>query len=275
MGCARKSFWWLVNDRPYRDFSQHFPTLKPPLASTPEVGAAIAEAIGDRNGYGLLLGVTPALTGLCDRLVAMDWNASLIARVWPGDTAERRAVEADWRAMPLDDATFTAAIGDGSFNCLQYPGDYRAVFAELARVLTPGARFAVRFFTTPDPCESLADIRDAALTGEIVAIDALKWRLGMAVAAASGNANVARGAIQAAFEETFTDRESLLTGAGWQANDLVAIDWYKGVADTISFPTQAEILAAATQAFRNARFASSGTYELADRCPVLAMDFAP
>lgn len=264
-----------MNDRPYSAFSQHFPTLKPPLASTPEVGAAIAAAIEGRESHGLLLGVTPALTGLCRDVTAVDWNAPMIARVWPGDTVTRRAIEADWRALPVQDSIFTAVIGDGSFNCLSYPDDYRRVFAELARVLRPGARFAVRFFTAPSPAETFASIHRAALSGGIKAVDALKWRLGMAVAASSGDANVARGAIQAAFDEAFPDREALLSGAKWQANDLVSIDWYKGVADTISFPTRAEIVAAAPPAFSNARFVSSGTYELADACPVLVMDFAP
>ncbi len=263
-----------MNERPWGVFHQHFPTLKPPLAVSPDVVAVVRHAIADHKTRGLLLGVTPALSELCDRTTAVDWSGAMIARVWPGDTSARQAVEADWRAMPVTEPSFTAVVGDGSFNCLTYPDDYARVFAELARVLLPGGRLAVRFFTTPDPGEALADIRHAALAGEVIAIDALKWRLGMAVAASTGDANVPRGAIHAAFEEGFPDREALLAATGWQANDLTAIDWYKGVTDTISFPTGREILSAAPASFENPRFLSSGSYELAERCPVLVMDLA-
>jgi hypothetical protein len=142
------------------------------------------------------------------------------------------------------------------------------------RVLTPGARCAVRFYTAPASCESFADIRADALNGRIKAIDALKWRLGMAVAARDG-ANVPRAAIKQAFDETFADRAALISGSGWNEDDLAAIDWYKDVADIISFPTTREILAVVPGSFANARFVSSGTYELAERCPILVMDFRP
>jgi hypothetical protein len=94
----------------------------------------------------------------------------------------------------------------------------------------------------------------------------------MAVAARDG-ANVARAAIKHAFDETFPDRAALLRGSGWTEDDLAAIDWYKDVPDIISFPTAEEILAVVPQAFTNRRFAPSGTYELAERCPIVVMDY--
>lgn len=263
-----------MNDRPWAPFQQHFRVLKPPLEATGETASAIAAAISGRRERVLLLGVTPRLADLADDTTAVDWNAGMIARVWPGDTPQRRAIEADWRALPIAERRFTAVIGDGSFNTLEYPDSYRAVFAELARVLVPGARFAVRFYMTPSPCESFADVRNAAMAGGIDAIDALKWRLGMAVAARSG-ANVARNAIKDAFDETFRDRAALCAAARWTEDDLAAVDWYKGVPDIISFPTADEILATVPAGFAGARFVASGTYELAERCPILTLDFQP
>jgi SAM-dependent methyltransferase len=263
-----------VNDRPWAPFQQHFRVLKPPLEATEETASAIAAAIAPQDARVLLLGVTPRLAGIGRSMTAVDWNPAMVARVWPGDGQDRRAIEADWRAMPFPAQEFTAVIGDGSFNCLEYPNGYRDVFAELARVLAPGARFAVRFYTTPSPCESFRDIRENALAGRIVAIDALKWRLGMAVAARDG-ADVPRAAIKRAFDETFDDRAALCAACGWTEETLAAIDWYKDVPDIISFPTPDEILDAAPAAFVNRRFVCSGTYELADRCPVLTMNFAP
>jgi SAM-dependent methyltransferase len=263
-----------VNDRPYSPFHQHFRVLKPPLEATQETADATRAAIAGRSGRVLLLGVTPRLADIADDMTAVDWSAAMIARVWPGDTERRRAVEADWRDMPFGEPTFTAVIGDGSFNTLEYPGGYRAVFRELERVVVAGARFAVRFYVTPSPCESFDAIREDALHGRVLAVDALKWRLGMAVAARDG-ANVARGAIKRAFDETFPDRVALLSGSGWSEGDLAAIDWYKDVPDIISFPTADEIVSAVPGGFANPRWVSSGTYELAERCPILMLDFRP
>jgi SAM-dependent methyltransferase len=261
-----------VNDRPYSAFSQHFRVLKPPLEATQETADAIAAAIAGRRERALLLGVTPRLAGVAGDTTAVDWNAAMIARVWPGDVEQRRALEADWREMPFRGPQFTAVIGDGSFNTLEYPGSYRAVFRELERVLIPGARFAVRFYVTPSPCETFEAMRQDALGGRVEAVDALKWRLGMAVAARDG-ANVPRAAIKRAFDEIFTDRAALLAGSGWSEQDLAAIAWYKDVPDIISFPTRDEILDVVPASFTGACFISSGTYELAERCPVLVMDF--
>jgi len=273
MECARKSFQGpRVNDRPWDVFHQHWPALKPPLAVAPEVASAIAAAIAGHERHGLLLGVTPQLADLAEDTVALDWSEAMVARVWPGDTPRRRAVQADWRTMPIVEPQFTAIIGDGSFNCLEYPSGYRAVFAELERVLKPGGRFAVRFFVTPSPCETFQEIRDGALGGRILAMDALKWRLAMAVAARSGP-NVARGTILDAFESAFPDRAALLAASGWSKGDFATVDWYKNMPDIISFPTAREILKSVPASFGNARFVSSGSYELAERCPLLVMDF--
>ena len=263
-----------VNERPWEVFHRHFPTLKPPLAVAPDVVRAIASAIEGRTQRALLLGVTPALVPIADDTTALDWSEPMVARVWPGDTATRRAQRADWRAMPFTGQVFTAVIGDGSFNCLDYPNDYLRVFSELERVAHPGAAFAVRFFVTPSPGEALGDVRAAAMAGQVGAIDALKWRLGMAVAARSGP-NVARNAIHAAFEEAFPGREALLAATNWDAADLEAIDWYRGAPDIISFPTESEILAVVPPSMRNPRFLPSGKYELAGRCPILAGEFRP
>ena len=268
-----KSFGAGVNDGSWHIFHRHWPALKPPLAPTTDVAEAIGSAIRGHGERALLLGVTPLLADLGDDTTAVDWSPEMIGRVWPGDTPRRRVVEADWRAMPVASARFTAAIGDGSVNCLAYPDGYRAVFAELARVLAPRARVAFRAFVTPETCESLAEVRDAALSGAVGAIDALKWRLAMALAARDGP-NVARGAIHDAFESVFPDRARLCAATGWDAADLAAVDWYKDKSDTMSFPTRTEIAAVVPATFPHLQFQPSGHYELAERCPIVAMDFA-
>jgi hypothetical protein len=94
--------WAGVNEKPYSPFHQHFRVLKPPLEATAETAEAVASAIGDRRKRVLLLGVTPRLAGVGTETTAVDWSGAMIARVWPGDTERRRAVEADWRTMPFE-----------------------------------------------------------------------------------------------------------------------------------------------------------------------------
>src|ERR1041384_2007606 len=91
--------------------------------------------------------------------------------------ATRCAVQADWLNLPFPRASFDAAIGDGSFNCLDFPHGYRRVLRELARAIRSGGRVVVRLYVTPAACESLAEIRTCTLAGRISNVDALKWRL--------------------------------------------------------------------------------------------------
>ena len=119
------------------------------------------------------------ISNIAASLVAVDWSAAMIAHVWPGDTDARRAVLGDWLAMPLRGRQFSAVIGDGSLNALEY-ASYGALFAHLAPLLLPGARLAVRVYETPARCEGLEIVRAEAMSGRIVGFHAFKWRLAMA-----------------------------------------------------------------------------------------------
>jgi hypothetical protein len=59
----------------------------------------------------MLLGVTPQLAGLGGDLVAVDNSPKMLAQVWPGDAADRRAILADWTALPFAAGEFDAVIG--------------------------------------------------------------------------------------------------------------------------------------------------------------------
>jgi SAM-dependent methyltransferase len=263
-----------MNRDTWSTFHRRWPRLKAPLACTAEIARAIAACIGARDSNTLLLGVTPPLAGIAADTTAADWSDSMIAEVWPGNAGARRAVQADWRTLPFRAKAFTAIIGDGSFNCLVYPDEYRVVLEQLARVARPRTRLAVRVFATPARCETLAELRGRTLDGEIAVADALKWRVAMALAAKHG-ANVSRAAVYDAFVHTFPDVPELLQRTGWHTEDLDTFRRYEGVPDSLSFPTEEEVETVIPECLQGARFEPSGVYELAERCPILVADFAP
>ncbi len=256
----------------WSNFHLRFPRLRPPQSVTPETAERIAEALGGRDDRVLLLGVTPALSDIGTTLTAVDRSPAMIALVWPGDDRRRRAIEADWRSMdPGQD--FSAVIGDGSFNCLRYPDDYRDVFARLGVVLRRPAGFVVRFFVTPDACEGIAALVAATLAGTVESIHALKWRLAMAICAERDTVNIAAIDILAQFDRLFPDRARLIERTGWTADEIETLDFYRESADVLSFPTVAQIRAVLPPGFSEPQLIGSGDYDLSERCPLVVMDW--
>ena len=258
----------------WSEFHRRWSRLTPPLRPSPDVVGAMAAQIAGRDARVLLLGVTPELCDIAQETVAVDHSANMIARVWPGDTPSRKAVLADWRSLPAMRADFSAAIGDGSLNAVSY-ADYPAVFAQLARVLAPGARIAFRVYETPQHCEAVAQLRDDVMAGRERRFHAFKWRLAMALASERQNPDLPVALIYDVFSRVFADNQALLGATGWSGADLAEMEAYRGRDTRYSFPTRHQLLAALPAQFKNAQFPSSGRYALAERCPIFAADFMP
>jgi hypothetical protein len=248
--------------------------LKPPLRPNAEIVAAYRKAIAGHIARVLLLGVTADLVDLGDTTVAVDMSEQIIAHAWPGDTERRRAIHANWMNMPLQEREFTAIIGDGSlagYKLAKYP----ALFETLGGVLLPGARLALRIYEMPEQGETVEQVRLAAMAGQIKGFHAFKWRLAMAIVAETKNASVIASMIHDVFERAFPDRAALGGATGWSLDDIAEIDAYAAVPLKLNFLTRREILSVLPKEFANPRFMTSGTYELAERCPILVADFTP
>jgi hypothetical protein len=255
-------------------FHNRWTRLKPPLRPDAEIVAAYRRTVAGHTGRVLLLGVTAELADIGDTLVAVDLSRKMIANAWPGDTDRRQAIHANWMDMPLKTREFTAVIGDGSlpgFRLAEYP----ALFARLGSVMLPGARFAVRIYEMPADGETVEQVRRAAMSGSIKGFHAFKWRLAMAIVADTKNATVVVSTIHEVFEREFPDRRALSTATGWSLEDIAEIDAYAGKPLQLNFLTRHEILSVLPDEFANPRFETSGTYELAERCPILVADFSP
>jgi hypothetical protein len=254
-------------------FRQRWTNLKPPLRPDGDVVTAFEDAIAAHDDRVILLGVTPELTGIGRTLIAVDWNRDMIDHVWPGDQPDRTALHSDWRELQIDGEACSAAIGDGSFNVTVWPVDYDLILRRLSASLRSGGRIGFRFYVTPDDCESCAALADVVMNGGI-GFHAFKWRLAMAMAAASGDPNVALADIHDRFQSLFPDRDALAAGSGWSLTTIGEIDAYARSATRFSFPTRAQILDALPADFIDARFVDAGHYELAEHCPLLVAERA-
>lgn len=251
-------------------FHERVARLRPPLAPPPGL-ADLMQAQLDQGGaesHVLLLGMTRALFGIGQRMLAVDWSGDMIASLWPGDSPARRAQCGDWGAIEPGSPSFSAVVGDGSLNVLRGADDVARVMCHLARA-APGALLLLRCFVAPPPgeAESLDQLKSAAELGEAGGFHAFKWRIGMSLAAA-GDPLVPVDQIQATFCDLFPDRHALAGQTGWGSADFVEIDAYRGSSTCLWFPTREQLLNAIGNP-ADSSFLGSGDYELAERCPVL------
>jgi SAM-dependent methyltransferase len=255
----------------WNDYHRLWSRLSAPLRPDADVVAGFEAIVAGHADRVLLLGVTQELAHIGRSLSAVDLSAAMIAHLWPGDTARARAQQGNWLALPFADRTFTAIIGDGALSTIGWAGDYRTLFAQAARVLTPGGVVALRLFLRPDTVETRAQLRKDTLEGAHRSFHAFKWRLAMTVAAETDDPNVPVVAIRDAFNALLPDRDTLSAQTGWSMGDIETIDVYAQSREVYSFPTFAQLRETIADAFDDIRLVACGSYPLAERCPLLAM----
>jgi hypothetical protein len=256
----------------WNEFHRAWSRLAPPLRPNHEVVAAVTEQVHDVPGSALLLGVTPELAHVGSQLIALDHNHAMVRNIWPGNSASRWAVVGNWLTPCFRPEFFAVCVGDASLNNLQYPVQWHSFCRELKKLLRPGGRFTCRITTAPESGESTASVKDAVLSGAIGNFHAFKMRLSIAVASENADPRVAVTEVLDHFDRMFPDRDELAQVTGWRRDEIDTIDFYKNSSIATTRPTCRQVLAVVSQVFPNARFVSAGSYELADRCPLLVMD---
>lgn len=255
------------------DFLARWRVSAPPLRPPPAVAAAIAALLPEHGAEApiLLLGVTPEYAVIPKAVVAVDRALSMIALAWPGDSAARQAVCGDWRRLPIADRSVAGVIGDGSLIALVYPHEHLALFDRLRSLVRPGGRMVLRCFVAPDPIETLEEVAEAAFGGGI-GFHEFKLRFNTAAARAAGSANVSSNELLSRFDEMFPDRNRLAQASGWSLGVIAEMDCYAGNDDNHCFPTRSELLQTLALVTTNLRFVPSGSYPLAERCPLLVAE---
>jgi SAM-dependent methyltransferase len=253
------------------DIVKQWNLLASPLRPCREDVETIRQSVGRGDGLSLLLGVTPEYVDLPARLVAVDNSAAMIGALWPGNQSGRSVVQGDWLDLPFATGSFDFVIGDGSLTLLSYPTQYEHLFAQLSRLLKPGGKIVIRVFVSPEAAETCAEVCEGALGGRIAGFQAFKWRLAMAVGTESHDPSIGAADTHAAFNRLLPDRKRLAEATGWSDADFATIDVYRGSSARYTFPTLAQVRRAFAQRFKETGL-RQGSYELAERCPILILE---
>ncbi|MEO6609790.1 MAG: hypothetical protein ABIN69_15115 [Aestuariivirga sp.] len=194
----------------------------------------------------------------------------MIAKLWPGDSPNRRVQQDDWLSMDLPPHSFAAAIGDGSLNSVSYPAGQLRIYEQLGKFVAPGGTLVFRVYLTPDEGEKIADLVRLCTTQVECSFQVFKWRLMMAMVAQAGNPDLLISKVWMQFQQLFPDRDRMSRVTGWTLHDIDSIDVYRGSSEIYNFPTRAQLLDAIPVRWSRELKPIDG-YELAERCPLLVM----
>ncbi|TIS53451.1 MAG: class I SAM-dependent methyltransferase [Mesorhizobium sp.] len=250
---------------------KHWELLGAPLRPPAQVVEAYNRELDLAQSHVVMFGVTPELAGLGASMTAVDESLDMIAGIWPGDTDTRKAVPGDWFDLPFSDASVEALIGDG---CLSVIGaaDLRCrLFASIARALKADGRAGIRLYALPEMRDDPQDVRALAMAGAVSTFHDLKWRVAMTAIGDAPDYIMPVRRILEQFEALFPDRAELSERTGWELPVIGTIDVYRNSPAVYSFAPAAAIVEEAEEYFGDVGTASTGTYGLAERCPLLVL----
>ncbi|MDG4855341.1 MULTISPECIES: methyltransferase domain-containing protein [unclassified Mesorhizobium] len=250
---------------------KHWQLLGSPLRPPAEVVETYDRELDLAPSDVVMLGVTPELAGLGATMTAVDESSDMIAGIWPGDTDTRKAVQGDWFDLPFADASVEALIGDGCLSVIAAAGLRRTLFASIARALRSDGRAGIRLYASPETPDNPKDVRDLALSGGVSTFHELKWRVAMTAIGDAPDYTIPVKAILEHFDRAFPDREELSARTGWVLPVIGTIDVYRNSSAVYGFAPAAALIEEARTFFDDLRPTSSGTYGLAERCPLLVL----
>jgi hypothetical protein len=257
----------------WQEYPACWANVRPPLRPTADVINRIVALAGSQSHPVLLLGVTSELAQAFEQVYAVDKCSAMIAKVWPGDQAQKQALCANWLDLAGMDDRFAAIIGDGSLNNLVYPHEMTLLLARLIPFLRAGGRFVCRLFERPQRPITLSDLRTSASGKTGIGFHGFKLQLAMYLAEVNG-ASIPVALILRRFNEVFPDRDELAARSGWTRPVIDTMDLYKESAVVYAFPNRQEFRAILPQNIKDIRFESCGTYDLSQCCPILAFEKA-
>jgi SAM-dependent methyltransferase len=230
----------------------------PPLQPNQEIVDCFASLIPITANI-ILMGVTPQIANAYTHVTAVDREPAMIENVWPGNSETKRAINDNWLTVELPEGHYDGIIGDGSINMLEIK-DVEFMLNKAKRLLRPGGVFACRMFTRPDEPITMERLL-AEAKHPTVNFSAYRRLVPMYIAEQNGPVVPVR-LIAELFDQMFPDRSQL----PWTAEQMSTMDAYRTSDATTWFPTRQEILDLAPT---GSRYIESGTYDIADTCPIL------
>lgn len=189
----------------------------------------------------VILGVTPEIVGMRwpenTHILAFDREPSMIQNLWPHHRlSNAAALCSDWSELPLVDGSADVVMADGSFIFLAFPGEYRDLALELARIVAPGGIVVVRLFVPPHHKESVDDIFKDLWDGSIGNFNTFKWRLAMALSDPR-DFSICVNDVWEAWNARICSAEQLADKLGWSLPVVRMIERYQGCVSTrYTFP---------------------------------------
>jgi hypothetical protein len=262
-------------------FAQSFASLGSPLRPSPQDTQFMHRAITDwaalRPGEcldALLLGVTPEIAEMQwpehSMLTAVDKSLSMVRRVWPGNVpGKRRAVCGNWLLLPRPESSCHIVAGDGSFNCLAYPQEFRAMAAAIFAVLKDAGILILRCYLQKAAPESPEQVYADLRRGTIRSFHAFKLRLLMALQNNAQEGIAVRHAY-GSWADHHLELGSLPSGQGWRKSAMDTIEYYKNSSTVYAFPTLAAMRGVLGEFFEEVSLLTP-SYELGERCPTVVL----
>ncbi len=252
----------------WKDYQARWHLLEAPLRPNQEVVDAITLAVGGETSNVLLLGVTPELVEAFEHLTAVDKSEEMIGALWQPSKSTQTVREANWLNMNDAFGPYSAVVGDGCINALQSADEIERLMRVLKARLLDGGRFVCRVFERPDEPITDEDLLlsiDSAAHGNF---HAFKWQIAMSLAEQSG-ASVRAVDILASFNRLFPDRDRIAEKTGWSLEVINTIDVYEQSSMSLCFPNRQEFEQHFALGFDEFEWLASGTYDLAERCPIV------
>jgi hypothetical protein len=264
----------------WQRLSQQWDYVGPPFRPTPEdigFASAVLNSMPSAEQTGaltsMMLGVTPELATVLakTRSLEIDHSIGMIDWSWTKFPRSHLAtpIAGQWTNLPVRNDCIDLILGDGCNIQLEFPGAYQIWFREMARVLQPGGKVAIRVFVSPETPEHSNAVIDDLMHRRIGNSNALRMRLFMALQP-SATIGVAVSDIAAFWASAQIDENFLVTELGWPTAAIGIFEVFKNLNLRYSFPTLAELKTVYSDHFVEADRYIPG-YEIGSRCPTIVL----
>jgi len=191
----------------------------------------------------LLLGVTPEIYGLPwperTDFLAVDSSQAMIDSVWPGP---KNMVQCgDWLSMNLPDGSRDLVFCDGGMQLIEYPQGQQRLIRLLRDIVSDRGLCIFRLYALPSQRESPETALQDLFDGKISDLGTLKIRLSMSLQS-KAEKGVLHDHVYRVLVEAAPDLKSLAEKIGWPAEDMLAINDYKGMNYRLYYLTVEQVM---------------------------------
>jgi hypothetical protein len=216
----------------------------------------------------LLLGVTPEIANAYTNVLAIDRDPKMLENVWPGDTANKHAVNSSWETF-LPGRKFDGIIGDIALAMLADKKRITSFNQKVLDLLNPGGTTAQRILHKPKEHVTKQHLKDMLSRPATINFSAFKWTMFMYYAEEI-HYKLKVTNIHKLFNEICPVREAVSEATGWSIDEINSIDIYEHSDWELAVMSKKEWLETIPKGATNVKFTYQDDYDLAELCPILS-----